>query len=78
MRGFEARAEMVDLMQRGDRASVAQQFDLWWSRRRITNPACTTLLGCYPIAIGLGYAWLAKKPRDEMIQAMLTGMTAEE
>ncbi len=77
VRGLEARTEMSNKLQQCGHTSAAAEFDAWRRARRTTNTACATLVGCYPFAIGIWSAIVAKKHKEEMVEALLTGKTVE-
>ena len=78
VRGLEARTEMTSKLQQCGQNAAADQFQAWRTARRTTNIACSTGLGCYPIAIGLIAAWRAKKHKEEMVTSVQTGLSKEE
>jgi hypothetical protein len=66
VRGTEMRATLADTMYRCGYPEAAAEFLAWRARRRVTNVACATLVGCYPFGIGFVSGMQAKNRRYKM------------
>lgn len=78
VRGLDRRTQMSSDLARCVGPEAAATFDRWRSARRTTNIACSTLVGCYPLAVGIASAYSAKKHRDDLVDVVNTGMTSDQ
>ncbi len=77
-KGEESRNQVLEMMHNCGHGKAAPEFEKWRSNRRTTNIACATVFGCWPFAIGIMSAQVAKKSREEMEQILLTGLNKDE
>ena len=71
VRGVETQAWITTEFQRCGYQEAAEAFNEWREKRRVTNIACATFVGCYPVPVGIWSAVQAKKHRLRMEQALL-------